>query len=121
MPAMVSFKDIRESIVSCYVEDMLDDEKFFGLYDFYSSKNPDFRTIPTLHVTLAKWMIQNALLSLESINVISLLLLIILEYLTTSIVNSALWVTESKDSVCYYDKTQNTSTHTRPYVSLSAC
>lgn len=39
---MASFKDIRESIVSCYAEDMLDDEEFFALYDFYSSKNPDF-------------------------------------------------------------------------------
>ena len=42
MPEMASFKDIRESIVSCYAEDMLDDEEFFALYDFYSSKNPDF-------------------------------------------------------------------------------
>jgi len=46
--------------------------------------------IPSLHLTLARWMIQNALVSLEFINVISLLLLLILEYLTTSIVNSAL-------------------------------
>lgn len=39
---MASFKDIRESIISCYAEDMLDDEEFFALYDFYSSKNPHF-------------------------------------------------------------------------------
>ena len=42
MTEMASFKDIRESIVSCYAEDMLDDEEFFTLYDFYSSKNPHF-------------------------------------------------------------------------------
>ena len=42
MTEMASFKDIRESIVSCYAEDMLDDEEFFALYDFYSSKNPHF-------------------------------------------------------------------------------
>ena len=39
---MASFKDIRKFIVSCYAEDMLDDEEFFALYDFYSSKNPHF-------------------------------------------------------------------------------
>ena len=42
MTEMASFKDIRESIVSCYAEDMLDNEEFFALYDFYSSKNPHF-------------------------------------------------------------------------------
>ena len=28
--------------MTCYAGDMLDDEEFFDLYDFYSSKNPDF-------------------------------------------------------------------------------
>ena len=83
MTEMASFKDIRESIVSCYAEDML-------FMIFTAQKIHIFPTILTLHLTLAKWMIQNALLSLEFINVISLLLLIILEHLTTSIVNSAL-------------------------------
>ena len=39
---MASFKDIRESIVSCYAEDIPNAQELFALYDLYSSKNPHF-------------------------------------------------------------------------------
>ena len=52
------------------------------------------------------------LLSLEFINVISLLLLIILEYVTTSIVNNA---------VCYYDDCLILVRHVVSFRSTGAC
>jgi len=39
---MASFKDIRELVARCYVDDIFDDMEFLSLYEFYSSKNPDF-------------------------------------------------------------------------------
>ena len=102
MTEMASFKDIHA--VSSVILKTCSTMKSSSLFMIFTAqKTHIFPTILTLHLTLAKWMIHNALLSLEFINVISLLLLIILKYLTTSIVNSTPWVTELKDSVCYYD------------------
>ena len=39
---MVSLKEIRESLVMGYTEDIVDDDEFLLFYDFFGSKNPDF-------------------------------------------------------------------------------
>ena len=39
---MASFKEIRESLVMGYTEDIVDDDEFLLFYDFYGSKNPNF-------------------------------------------------------------------------------
>ena len=39
---MASFKEIRESLVMVYAEDIVDDDEFLLFFDFYGSKHPDF-------------------------------------------------------------------------------